>query len=271
MTKLLHSVLAALCILAALPSFAHETWLDAKRWQVAPGDRIEVDIINGQFFDGIELSYFERRIERLEALQNGSVQDVPGRAGDIPAIQLAAAQEGLMVLVYRSTLSQLTYTEDDQFAAFVAHKALEGTMEAHAARGLPETGFREGYTRFSKALIGVGGSAGADAPTGLETEFVALANPYTADLSNGLPVQLYYQGAPRVDAQVEIFDRAPDGTVTVTTQRTDDQGRAIIPVTPGHAYLLDAVVIREPKPALAEKEDIVWETLWAALTFAVPE
>ncbi len=271
MFRSLASVLATLAAVAALPAFGHETWLDAKRWQVAPESRIAVDLINGERFAGIELAYFQRRIERLEALRDGAGAPIDGRAGDIPAIQMDAGAEGLVRIVYRSNLSRLTYTEDNQFADFVAHKALEGTMAAHTARGLPETGFNEGYRRFAKALIGVGDGAGRDTRAGLETEFVALANPYTDDLSGGLPVQLFYRQDVRADAQIEIFERAPDGNVTVSTLRTDAEGRATIPVRPGHVYLLDAVVIREPEPVLAEEEEIVWETLWAAMTFAVRE
>jgi hypothetical protein len=39
-----------------------------------------------------------------------------------------------------------------------------------------------------------------------------------------------------------------------------------IPVKSGHEYLLDAVVLRAADP----DDGAVWETLWAALTFAVP-
>jgi 5-hydroxyisourate hydrolase-like protein (transthyretin family) len=79
-------------------------------------------------------------------------------------------------------------------------------------------------------------------------------------------VQLYYQGKPQSDAQVEIFDSAPDGTVHISLIRTDAQGRAVIPVASGHSYLLDAVRLR----SYDGPQEAVWESLWASLTFAVP-
>ena len=66
--------------------------------------------------------------------------------------------------------------------------------------------------------------------TGMETEFVALSNPYAADFDGTMQVQLLLSGAPRADAQVEVLHRAPDGSVDVTLHRTDDQGQAAIPV-----------------------------------------
>jgi len=135
------------------------------------------------------------------------------------------------------------------------------------ARGLPDNGFIEIYTRYAKALVGVGDAQGADAETGMETEFIALTNPYTDDPTKGMAVQLLYQGKPRANTQIEIFERDTENNVVVTYARTDTQGQALIPTLAGHTYLLDAVVLREP----VSGSDAVWETLWAALTFAVPQ
>ena len=95
---------------------------------------------------------------------------------------------------------------------------------------------------------------------------MALGNPYTDNMAGGIPVRVLYQGTPRADAQVEVFAKAPDGTVSVTVQPTNALGETLIRVAPGHSYLLDAVVLR-PAP---DGADYVWESLWAALTFAVP-
>ena len=77
-------------------------------------------------------------------------------------------------------------------------------------------------------------------------------------------MQLLYQNEPLANAQIEVFDKAPDDNVVITLLRSDAKGEAVIPVTSGHSYLIDAVRLR---PATGEA---VWETLWAALTFAVP-
>ena len=167
----------------------------------------------------------------------------------------------------------MTYTEWDKFLSFAAHKDFPQAEADHLANGWPQDRFKERYTRHAKTLIAVGDGRGADAPLGLETEFTALTNPYDPDFDGQMKVTLTYEGSPRVDAQVEIFDRAPDGEVTVTLQRTDDMGEAVIPVTPGHDYLLDAVVLRPAPEADKVTDDPnqpVWETLWAALTFHVP-
>ncbi|WP_372833393.1 DUF4198 domain-containing protein, partial [Puniceibacterium confluentis] len=105
---------------------------------------------------------------------------------------------------------------------------------------------------------------------GLRTEIVAGANPYTDDLSNGVAVQVLYEGQPRADVQVELFDKAPGAATGVSSlHRTDAEGRVTLPVHAGHEYLVDSVVFNALD---AEVEgDHAWESLWASLTFKVPD
>lgn len=250
---------------------AHEVWIDAGEFQAKTGATITAHLRNGQNFKGFSLAYFENRIHELKWTNSGTWREISGRAGNIPAIRIENAPEGLLRIAYQSRIDTVRYKTWALFENFVTHKDLGDALARHVARGLPEAGFGEGYARYVKALIGVGDAAGADARVGLEIEIVALANPYTDDLGDGMPVRLFYRDAPRGDAQLEIFARAPDGTVEVTTTRTDAQGMARIPVRPGHVYLFDAVVLREPDADLAQDKDVVWESLWAALTFAVPD
>lgn len=254
----------------AFPAASHELWIAPSEYQVSSDAPVVVNLRNGQGFEGIDLAWFDKRILRFDRLQNGTVTPLEGRSGDIPAARIQAAGDGLIVLVYESAPSTLTYSEWEKFTEFAKHKDLDGTLESHAARALPQTGFKEVYSRYSKALIGAGQAKGQDRAFGLEIEFVALANPYTDPMDQGLPVQVNYRGKPRRDAQIEVFERAPTGAVAISTLRTDDSGQAAIPVKPGHEYLLDSVVMREPAPDLAKDKGAVWESLWAAMTFRVP-
>ena len=175
-----------------------------------------------------------------------------------------------MVLAYESTFSTVQYSHLGKFLKFAEHKYLKDAEARHKLRGLPEGRFSEIYTRFCKSLIGVGSAAGQDVETNMETEFVALTNPYTDDLARGFKVQLLYQGRPRINAQIEVFERARDETVEITTLHTNDQGYAMIPVKSQHTYMLDAVILREPDETVAGQNNVVWETLWASMTFYAP-
>lgn len=270
MRKLTLSLVAALAC-AALPMSAHELWIAPLNYQVPAGANIQAHIVNGQDFEGTTLPYITSRFQHFVAFTDGQGRQVAGRNGDVPAMDRATDTEGLHVIAYQSTPSTIGYDDWAKFQKFVDHKDFGDVRTTHDARGLPETGFKENYIRYSKSLIGVGNAAGSDLRAGLETELVALMNPYTDDLSNGFRVQLFYGQDVRANEQVEIFDQPPGGDVIVSTVRTDADGIATIPVTAGHIYMLDAVVLREPSDAVAEATGTVWETLWANMTFAVPE
>ena len=110
--------------------------------------------------------------------------------------------------------------------------------------------------------------AGGDARMGLRTEIVALANPYTDDLTGGVPVQLWLDDAPRADVQVEVFAKSPDGAVAVSLARTDAEGIVRLPVAAGMRYMIDAVVLEAVAPDQPTNPE--WRTLWANMTFGVP-
>lgn len=251
---------------AASAATAHEYWLSPHHAQVAVGEDIRADIRNGDRFRGPTFPFFPGQSARFDILRNGKTQRYSGTPGDHPAFQTSASEPGLWVLVHETAPSRITYASWADFEKFLTHKDMPQARARHVARGLPASGFSEVYTRHVKALIGVGSAEGADQRTGMETEFLALTNPYTEDLSEGVLVGLLYRNAPRADAQIELFQRAPDGTVSITIHRTDNRGLARLPVLPGHDYLLDAVVLR---PA-SEEDPAVWETLWAAMTFSTP-
>ncbi len=264
-------ILSLILSLVAAPVAAHEFWLEPVAYQVAADGSLEADIVNGQNFTGSKLAYLPQRFANFVLFADDAAARVQGRPGDMPALQQAPVGEGLNIAAYQAKNATVSYENWEKFQNFVDHKDFGDVLTRHRERGLPEDGFSEVYSRYSKTLFGVGNSIGADRRVGLETEIVALTNPYTDDLSDGMRVQLFYRENVRADTQVEVFQKAADGNVTVELYRTDAQGIASIPVQPGYSYMVDAVVLREPNDALAELTGSYWETLWANLTFAVPE
>lgn len=252
-----------------MPAAAHEFWISPDDYTIEPQDQLVAELRVGENFTGGASPYLPSRFARFDLVFDDQVQPVEGRIGDRPALDNPAPAQGLITVVHQTNNTMLTYRDWEKFQNFVRHKDFAGALEQHAARGLPTTGFREVYSRFGKSLIAVGDGAGSDREVGLLTEIVALANPYTDDMRGGLAVLVLYQGAPRADAQVELFSKSPQGTVGITLHRTDAAGRVTLPVQPGHEYLADAVVLRPVEPQGGDR-DPVWESLWASLTFMVP-
>lgn len=265
-------ILAALfTLMSALPVAAHEFWIEPEAYKIPADGMLQGALVNGEDFEGTELAFLPQRFRFFVAQFGDQRGNVDNRIGARPALDITPPNEGLFQIAYVSTLSTLSYSEWEKFLKFADHKDFQNIEARHDARGLPRTGFSEGYWRFAKTLMGVGHSDGDDSRMGMEIEFVALDNPYTVDLSDGLRVQLHYQDTLLADAQVEVFEKSPDDAVTITLYRTNAEGIAVLPVKPGHSYLVDHVVLREPSADMTEQTGAVWETLWAALTFAIPQ
>ena len=250
-------------------AFAHEFWLSPDRYTVPAGGQLVANIRVGQNFKGAAYSYIPHDITRFDVVMGDGVVKVEGRMGDRPALDMKAPGEGLAIVVHETDDSKLTYKDGQKFVDFVKHKAFPGVLEAHRARGLPQDNFKETYRRFAKALIAVGDGAGADRQVGLATEIVALANPFTDDLSGGMPVQVFLDGAPKAHAQVEVFAKDSEGEVEVTIHKADDAGKVTLPMKPGTEYLIDSVTL-VPLEAKDIATDAVWHSMWAALTFKTP-
>ncbi|CRL11303.1 Nickel uptake substrate-specific transmembrane region [Phaeobacter italicus] len=270
--SILRPIVAAVAGVLTLPiagaALSHEFWIAPEKYQVELGGSLQADLKNGQRFKGFRLPYLTQDIDRFDIRTPAGVVPYVGRLGDTPALQLDDPAPGLTVLLHETQPDSLTYDTWEEFAEFARDKGFANVEARHTARGLPRNGFSEIYTRHAKSLVAVGDGAGQDQPEGLLVEFVALKNPYIDNLDDGLPVRLYYQTAHRPDAQIEVFERTATGDVTITKLKTNADGIAVIPVSRGNSYLLDAVMLEPRDPASGT--GAVWATHWAALTFAVP-
>lgn len=272
------TALAAATLLAAAPLAAHEYWLDPLDATPDAGGRLLVNVRNGEDFVGTSLPYDPRRMARLELVGAGGETPVAARLGDFPAVQIEAVSgPGLHVLVLDTAAKDLVYDDLERFARFLDYHGQDGVLDAHAARELPERDIRERYFRHAKALVKAGdvdapvaADAAALAPQGQALELVAENDPYVGDT---LVVRLHEDGEALADAQIELFERTPEGAVTRRVVRSDADGRASFDVGRPGEYLVNAVRVLEPgAEALAAAADPVphWQSRWAALTFERP-
>lgn len=270
--KIKAGVLATAIALFGIKVSAHEVWIEPTNWTVAPSERLSAQLLNGQEFEGVKLSWNPRSIVRAELWNGDRMSELTGRLGDIPAFNVMSESEGLLTLVYQSTPRTITYTEFSKFEHFLNEKGFAAITQQHAERKLPVTPIKEAYSRFAKALVAAGKGAAADAPRGLELEIIALRNPYTAEPETSLRFEILYQGKALAQNLVTVFERDTEGGVTTFHRTTDVGGFVDFVAKPGAEYLIDTVLIREPDRALvAATRGAVWESLWASLTFKMPK
>lgn len=272
--------LAMAATLALLPGasqgFANEFWISPEVYRLPSGESVLADLLVGEEFRGAAQGFAPRTFNRFEILAGENVVSVEGRPGDVPAMNATDLPEGLAVIVHETAARDLTWNDWDEFAAFAETKGLGDVLAMHAERGLDRATVREEYIRFAKSLVAVGHGRGEDRMTGMRTELVALANPYTDDLAGAMPVQLWLDGEPRRIARVEVFSRTIGGDdAELSVFETDGNGIVVLPVQRGMEYLVNAVTLEAVENegengGPAEEGTPDWRTLWASLTFSVP-
>ena len=250
---------------------SHEFWIEPLTFVVKADDPIKGHIRIGEMMKGDEFGFVPQEFTRFEFDGPKGLHPVKGRLGDFPALSLPPQGNGLVAVVHFPTDELVTYSSWEEFKSFIADKDLTGTLETHQKQNWPQQGFREVYSRYAKTLIASGTGKGTDRNFRLETEIVALANPYDNDLKGSLPVQVLYRGRPRKNIQIQVFSRrGPGSAVAKTRLRTDSKGVAKILVLPQTDYLINAVTMRRPNFEKKLDRDVYWESLWASLTFRIP-
>ncbi|QXT41313.1 DUF4198 domain-containing protein [Gymnodinialimonas ceratoperidinii] len=248
---------------------AHEFWIDPRDFTVEVGAPLVADLRVGQEFSGAAMSYLPRNFDLFSVATPEETREAEGRFGDVPALNMEGLDEGLAVIAHQTTANQLTWSTWERFLNFANHKDLGDVTAMHEERGLSQEDVTEDYIRYAKSLVAVGEGEGEDARVGMRAELVALANPYTDDVSGGMPLQLWYDDALQADYQVELFAEDAEGEVTITLHRTDAEGVVVLPVEPGMTYMADAVFLEAVEPAA--EGDPIWVTHWANMTFSTAE
>ncbi|MBL4805895.1 MAG: DUF4198 domain-containing protein [Rhodobacteraceae bacterium] len=266
LTKLPAHIAFFAVLLTATVAHAHEYWIQPHQYRIEIGENIVADVRVGQDFRGNTLAYFPNNFSAFEVTDPSGTHPIEGRIGDMPAADIPTTINGLHVLSQFTTTSQLTYDDYAKFERFILKHGMDWVLAAHAERGLPDDGFAEGYTRFVKALVAVGDGAGADHFEGMFFEMVALKNPYTDNVSTGLPVMILFRGEPLTNTQIDIFYRA-DGDATLSHVVTGADGSALIPNQGDGEYMINAVHMIIPFEEDIARTGIVWHSLWASMTY----
>lgn len=246
---------------------AHEFWIEPEAARLDAGGEVVADLKVGQMMEGRSYPFLSHKIVSYTVTDRSGTRSIEGDEGDIPSLTYQADEDGLQILAYHAVAERVTFDEFQTFSEYLEEEGHSAALARHEARGLPEAGFTETYTRNAKALVQVGPADpdDKDEAVGLPFELVALDNPYALDEPR-ISVQLLSQSDPAADVQVAIFQRTGPETVTRRTVRTGADGVAEIDLTGGGRFLLSALHLEETPP----ETGAVWHSTWASLVFELP-
>lgn len=270
-------LVGATIVMAALASVglaAHEFWVTALQWEVAPGRRLTILANVGSVFPAADSFTTPDRVASARLVGPGSDTAIPPpyrREGDSLAADIAAPS---VPATYVGVFAIKPRTGEKSGAVFEEHLKHQGLRQAageRAARGETAKAVRERYSRYGKTLITVGPGGDRSAATralGLKIELVPLVDPTSLAAGSRLRVRLLFDGKPLPGAlagAIYAGAKAPPDSWPLTAT-TDARGEAEFLLEHRGPWLVRAVTTErrenESGPDAAD-----WETYWASLTF----
>jgi hypothetical protein len=216
-------------------------------------------------FRGEPVPRSNARIVKFALVSASRELPVVGLEMSEPAGVVRIAEPGLQVAAFRSNNARLDLPAE-KFEEYLREEGLERVSALRARRGESGKPSREHYARCAKALLLAGEKiSGQDRLLGLPLELLAEENPYAVSPGQTISFRLLHQGKPLEGALVVALPR--ESPAARLDARTDAKGRVLFRLPEKGVWMVKAVHLY-PAPPGAEVD---WESLWASLTFEIPE
>lgn len=254
---------------AALPSPAHEYWMEAESFFLKPGERTSVRLFVGEGLKKEEERAYQTSKTNLFSLYSvDGIFDLRGNSRDeeTPLLSFSSERAGTFLLALERNWSYITL-ESDKFAEYLKEDGLEYILDEREKLGETKKEGKERYSRYIKSLLLVGGRRDKtfSARTGMKLEIVPTENPYSKKAGESLSVQVLFQGKPLKNRTIFADNR--DGEV-ISKQRmtTDAQGNAVVKLDRRGIWLVRLVHMQR---CSENCEGADWESYWGALSFGL--
>ncbi len=257
------SIVAALAFLSA-PLPAHDTWISARKADVAVGEVARFNLTSGEKFPALETAVAPDQIARSGLRVRGKTLRFTGRDKEDHALLLSRAADSPGVA---AAWVELKPTRIELEPAEVAHYLAEiGESEriSKELAGQPPARWREIYRKHAKAFVRIGVAESDDSwrePVGMALEIVPESDPTRLSAGESLSVRVLEAGKPL--AGFPLASLAP-GRPDRTLVRTDAAGRAkVLLDRPGPWLLSGTRLSRSARPGAD------WESDFTTLTLSV--
>jgi hypothetical protein len=260
-----------LLLLSAGTLAAHDLFLRADSYFVAPNSTLRLQVLNGTFSKS-ENAVTKDRLRELSIVGADGVArplDVGGWAetGDTSIVTVRAGQSGTY-LIGASLRPREIALKAKEFNTYLASDGLPDILAARKAGGELERPARERYSKHVKTLVQVGSTrtAGYGAELGYPAELVPLDNPYALRPGGALRVRAVVEGSPVANQVVIAGGRTSGGgRIAQRSVRTNSDGVARIPISSRGVWYVKFISMQRA----AADTTIDYESKWATLTFGV--
>ena len=260
----------ALLVISAGTLAAHDLFLKAENYFVAPEATVRLEVLNGTFSKS-ENSVTRDRLRDLSIVTADGVASPLDRGGwaetgDTSVVSVRVGPAGTYV-IGASLLPREIALDAKDFNSYLAEDGLPDVLAARKKDGELDKPARERYSKHVKALVQVGSSrtSGYGAELGYPAELVPLNNPYSLRVGGNLRIRAVVEGEAVPNQIVIAGGRTPSGArIAQRTVRTNRDGEASIRIGSRGAWYVKFIHMER-----ATADTVDYESKWATLTFGV--
>ena len=267
-------VLSLLLILSAIssPSWAHDYWIQPEQFRWGLGKPVKVHLFVGDHFkQGSERPYQAKMTVSFHLIGAKGKRDIAKKLteGVKPIATVQTHQAGSHLIAMERDWSRIELTAK-KFNSYLEHEGLQAILKKRRLAGELKTVGRERYRRYLKSLITAEKADSASSVYGQRLghrlEIVPLSDPRRPgrSQSDSIRFQVWFDGKPLNDAQVEAYHRNGD-QVKEQHGRTDKRGRVTFKIDRPGIWLVRLVHMQRCK----DEKGIDWESFWSSYSFEV--
>lgn len=258
-------LLVFLTIFYAKVAFAHEYWLEPKKFWGQIGEEIPIQLYVG---DSLVKELEERVFQKdktpvFRLFSAGEVFDLKAFIADgaKPVYVLKPKRDGGYLFFMHRNWSYITLPAD-KFELYLKEDGMEYIIEERKKRGEQEKPARERYCRFIKTLVQIGDTKDKTykSQTGAILDIIPMENPYLKRLGDTLRFQVLFEGKPLSNKSVFAIHKELGRRRYLTNQDGIFQMKL---EKPG-LWLVHLVLMRR-----CNCNDADWESFWGAFSFGV--
>lgn len=249
---------------------AHDFFLRANSFFVAPGATVQIRALNGTFSKS-ENSVTRDRLLDLSVVGPAG-HDHPDTAswsttGDTSVLTVKVGAQGTYVVGASLKPREITLKPED-FNKYLADDGIPDVLKLRKKKGEMGKGATERYSKHIKAILQVGNKRDGAYSTilGYPAELIPLDNPYSAKAGGSIRVRSMVDGKPAGNQLIVSGGRTSSGgRFPERRVRSDASGVARIPLPKkGQWYVKFIHMV----PFIGAGK-IDYESKWATLTFEV--
>lgn len=260
----------ALVVVAASVAAAHDLFLRARSYFLAPRTAARIDVLNGTFERSEAALAFSRLTDLRIVGPSGAMRPDSSAwrvHGDSAELAWAGGDAGTWVVGASVAPRELTLTAG-QFNEYLKEDGIPDVLEARRKAGELGKGARERYAKNVKAILQVGDTRTTTYATvfGHPAEIVPLDNPYEIRPGGALRVRALVDGKPAANQTVLTGGAATDGSrIAESATRTGADGVATVRITTSGAWYVKFIHMAR----VTDDPKLDYRSKWATLTFGV--